>query len=166
MEANRKKLHTWNRWTTHLLALVMGLAGGALAMQYNWLAGPYETVPKEIIREPPPPGATWCVPEASLHIATQFQKELVQELKRVGQDQLDSVVLARTVKKINSQYNSNIRHLTVITLHKGRYEVLASDGFDNATLVTNEGTYKLHSIPIKFHEKYDSLVAARFARRH
>ncbi|PJJ59240.1 hypothetical protein CLV45_0656 [Hymenobacter chitinivorans DSM 11115] len=119
MEAPRKKLTIWNRWTTHLLVLVVGIAAGALVMQYSLLAGPYEMVPKEIVREPPP-NATWCFPNTSLRAAQEFQRKLRQA--RTEEQGNDSA----TLRKVLTEYNlkSEFNKLLLIGARKERYEVL------------------------------------------
>jgi hypothetical protein len=146
-------------WLAFPLLFILGVATGLLIAGYVWSKSRYEYFPSEIVIKPPLPNATWCFPNSSLRGAENLRTELAGRLQE-GEVSADSALVSSTIKQHND--STDAYRLVLLKTHGTRYEVLSqgiSEG--DLTLATEEGSYYLHRIPERFHEKYDSLLAIR-----
>lgn len=150
-----------DNWLGYPLLFVLGVAVGLLVAGYVWGKSQYQFVPREIVLQPPPPNSTWCFPNTSLRGAEAIRAALAGRLhKNYAAKSADSTLIETTIHQLND--STDTYNLALLWTNKTHYEIVSrgvSDG--DITLATEEGTFYLHQIPERFHEKYDSLVAAR-----
>ncbi|WP_206982076.1 hypothetical protein [Hymenobacter telluris] len=112
--------------------------------------------------QPPLSGTTWCFPNTSLRGAEAVRAALVGKLhNNSAAKSSDSTLIQNTIRQLNDSTNSYT--LALLRTNKTHYEIV-SHGIEDEeiTLATEEGTFYLHQIPERFHEKYDSLADAYF----
>ncbi|MBG8552101.1 hypothetical protein [Hymenobacter guriensis] len=151
------------RWLAYPLLLILGICMGLLAAAYYWSRSGHLLVPGEIVVQPPPQNATWCFPNTSLRGAVAVRTALQGRLHADASfRQADSSLVVATVRQLNDSAH-HVYTLTLLRTGRAHYEIL-SQGDYGETMATEEGTFQLHRIPVRYHEKYDSLALAYFNR--
>jgi hypothetical protein len=150
------------------LTVMAGFTGGVACAGQVWLKSGFELVPTEMVLTPPPQNATWCFPDIAFTGAERFKVQLVKQLAVAHSVTYSDTILAKSTQAVFEQDELGRKgyyQLRVLAVTPKRFAVLAMPQWETNpsryTLITEQGSFYLHAIPKRKHEKYDSLASAR-----
>jgi hypothetical protein len=150
------------------LMIMAGFTGGVTCAGQVWLKSGFELVPTEIVLTPPPPNTTWCFPDVAFTGAERFKEQLTKQLVAARSATYNDTILAKSIQATVRQDELGRKgyyQLRVLAVTPKRFAVLAMPQWETNpsryTLITEQGSFYLHAIPKRRHEKYDSLALAR-----
>lgn len=141
-------------WAGYPLLFVLGVGTGIIASGYEWSQRGTWEVPTEIVVTPPGRGILACFPNWSFFSGVDFQKQMGHAWVP------DSCLLQGLIQRWNRQDTHS--RLMLVNSTEQQYMVLSRSEPHHLTLLTEKGSFELHPIHKRLHEKYDSLVQARY----